>query len=217
MPPVLHAIVALGPTHEPLDEVRFIGNRSSGRMGVEIARALIEAGCRVTTLAGPCRPDGLGSLPEVVRFRTAEDLRTLLTTRWPETDLLVMAAAVADWRPKVVAAGKMRRSSAAPTVELEAVPEILGALASGPRQFVVGFALEPADELLDSARAKLARKRADCIVGNPLATMDAPVVDGSLVWSDGRVESPGPRLPKDAFARWLTGRILPAARQRAGR
>jgi len=123
----------------------------------------------------------------------------------------VMAAAVADWRPKVVAAGKMRRSSAAPTVELEAVPEILGALASGPRQFVVGFALEPADELLESARAKLARKRADCIVANPLETMDSARVDGTLVWPDDRVETPGVTTTKEAFAEWLVQRILPAA------
>ena len=108
MPDALHAIVALGPTHEPLDEVRFVGNRSSGRMGTEIAKALLERGCRVTVLAGPCRPDGLDSLPGVERFRTAEELRSLLAARWPMADLLVMAAAVADWRPARVESGKRR-------------------------------------------------------------------------------------------------------------
>jgi phosphopantothenoylcysteine decarboxylase/phosphopantothenate--cysteine ligase len=216
MPPSPHAIVAFGPTHEPLDEVRFIGNRSSGRMGVEIARALLDAGCRVTALAGPCRPDGLDSLPEVVRFRTAEELRGLLEACWPAADLLVMAAAVADWRPASFAIGKRRRSDGTLTVELEPVPEILGSLRHRAGQFVVGFALEPSAELLDSARAKLARKRADCIVANPLETMDATTVLGSLVWPD-RVESPGRAVPKSEFARWLVDRVLPAARARASR
>jgi len=211
MTPPLHAIVALGPTHEPLDEVRFIGNRSSGRMGAAIARALAQAGCTVTALAGPCRPDGLDSLAEVVRFRTAEDLRALLAGRWPAADLLVMAAAVADWRPKAASPGKRRRADGATTVELESVPEILGTLPRRAGQFVVGFALEPADELLASARAKLARKRADCIVANPLETMDSARVDGTLVWPDDRVETPGVTTTKEAFAEWLVQRILPAA------
>lgn len=211
MPPPLHAIVALGPTHEPLDEVRYLGNRSSGRMGVAIARALARAGCTVTALAGPCRTDGIGSLPEVVRFRTAEDLRALLEARWPAADLLMMAAAVADWRPVAVAEGKRRRADGPIRIELESVPEILGTLPRRAGQFVVGFALEPAEELLDSARRKLDRKRADCIVANPLETMDSDRVSGTLVWADGRTESPGSGLPKEAFAEWLVARTLPAA------
>ena len=211
MPSPLQAIVALGPTHEPLDEVRFIGNRSSGRMGVAIARALQQAGCTVTVLAGPCRPDGIDSLPEVVRFRTAENLRALLAERWPGADLLVMAAAVADWRPLTTVQGKKRRADGPMTVELESVPEILGTLPRRTGQFVMGFALEPSDELLESARRKLDRKRADCIVANPLETMDSDRVDGTLVWSNGQVESPGRALPKQAFAEWLVARTLPAA------
>lgn len=210
----LRALVALGPTHEPLDSVRYLGNRSSGRMGVAIGEALREAGCDVRTLAGPCRPDGLDSLPAVERFRTAEELRGLIEAAWPTCHLLVMAAAVADWRPVRTLQGKHRREGAAPTVELERVPEILGSLSSRPDQFVVGFALEPAGELLASARAKLARKRADCIVANPLDTMDSPDVTGTLVWADGREESPGARLSKQAFARWLCERVVPAAQAR---
>ena len=217
MPAPLRAIVTLGPTHEPLDEVRFVGNRSSGRMGFEIATALRKRGCQVTTLAGPCQPTGLDSLPEVVRFRTAEELRQLLGARWPEADLLVMAAAVADWRPVEVQTGKRRRADGRLSIELEAVPEILGSLESRPDQFVVGFALEPEDELLASARAKLGRKRADCIVANPLGTMDATDIDGSLVWADGRVEHPAGRCPKGRFAEWLVERVLPTATARAGR
>ena len=213
----LRAIVTLGPTHEPLDEVRFVGNRSSGRMGCETAAELLRRDCQVTALAGPCQPAGLDSLPEVVRFRTAEELRQTLTARWPAADLLVMAAAVADWRPVAVQAGKRRRSGGRVSIELEPVGEILGSLESRADQFVVGFALEPEEELLASAHGKLQRKRADCIVANPLRTMEAPDVDGSLVWADGRVERPEGPCSKAIFARWLAERVLPAARQRAGR
>ena len=211
MSPPLHAIVALGPTHEPLDEVRYLGNRSSGRMGLAIARALARSGCTVTVLAGPCRPDGLDSLPEVVRFRTAEDLRQRLADLWPEADLLVMAAAVADWRPASQSRGKRRRSDGALTLQLESVPEILGTLPKRAGQFVIGFALEPADELIASAQAKVGRKRADCIVANPLETMDSDRISGQLVWADGRVESPGADQSKESFAEWLVARTLPAA------
>lgn len=200
-----------------MDEVRFVGNRSSGRMGCEIAAELQRRGCHVTALAGPCQPAGLDSLPEVVRFRTAEELRAALTSRWPSADLLVMAAAVADWRPVEVQAGKRRRAEGRVTIELEPVGEILGSLASRPDQFVVGFALEPAEDLLASAHAKLGRKRADCIVANPLRTMDAPDVDGALVWADGRVERPESSCSKAVFARWLADRVLPAASARTGR
>lgn len=217
MPVPLRAIVTLGPTHEPLDEVRFVGNRSSGRMGLEIATALRKRGCHVTALAGPCQPTGLDSLPDVVRFRTAEELRQLLQARWPEADLLVMAAAVADWRPVEVQPGKRRRADGRLSIELEPVAEILGSLESRPDQFVVGFALEPQDELLASAHSKLGRKRADCIVANPLETMDATDIDGSLVWADGRVERPGAPCPKARFADWLVDRVLPPAAVRAGR
>lgn len=209
----LRALVTLGPTYEAVDAVRFIGNRSSGRMGVAIAHALRERGCDVQVLAGPCSPDGLDSFPGARRFRTAEELRAMLLARWPDHDLLVMAAAVADWRPRHPSAGKFRRGDGAPTLELEAVPEILGALPRRTDQFVVGFALEPASELLTSATAKLARKRADCIVANPLETMDSDAVTGCLAWADGTVERPGDgaRMDKGAFAHWLAQRVLPAA------
>lgn len=212
----MRALITLGPTHEPIDAVRFIGNRSSGRMGVEIARALQAAGCHVRVLAGPCSPDGLDSFPEVQRFRTAEELRELLTRSWPASDLLVMAAAVADWRPAHRIEGKHRRGDAAPSIELQAVPEILGTLASRADQFVVGFALEPAEELLASAKAKLTRKRADCIVANPLETMDSESVRGCLVWPDGHADRPEGDAPvsKRVFAEWLARTVLPAATAR---
>jgi len=214
----LRTLVTLGPTHEPMDAVRHLGNRSSGRMGVAIAEALHRAGCHVHVLAGPCQPPGIDSLANVERFRTAAELRDLLVARWPGHDMLVMAAAVADWRPVNTAPGKIRRSDGPLTVSLEPVPEILGSLQRRPDQFVVGFALEPREELIESARSKLQRKRADCVVANPLQTMDAPEVEGTLVWPDGRQERPaGTRLDKPAFAAWLVERLLPAARARRAR
>jgi phosphopantothenoylcysteine decarboxylase/phosphopantothenate--cysteine ligase len=217
-PHPLRTLITLGPTHEPMDAVRYLGNRSSGRMGVAIAKALERAGCHVHVLAGPCQPVGIDSLPRVERFRTAEQLRGLLASRWPGHDMLVMAAAVADWRPANPVTGKARRRDDPLTLSLEPVPEILGSLASRPDQFVTGFALEPREELIDSARRKLERKRADCIVANPLETMDAIEIEATLIWPDGRQERPEEgRLDKQAFAAWLVDRLLPAARARCAR
>ncbi len=212
-PTPLRALVTLGPTHESVDAVRFIGNRSSGRMGTEIARALQQAGCDVQVLAGPCQPAGMDSLNKIVRFRCAAELKALLEVHWPSHDLLIMAAAVADWKPANQVQGKMRRQSATLSLSLEPVPEILGSLTTRPNQFIVGFALEPSDELLSSARDKLQRKRADCVVANPLETMDADLIAATLLWPEGRVERPGDGSPwsKQACAGWLCERFVPAA------
>jgi len=215
-PPRIRALVTLGPTYEALDAIRFIGNRSSGRMGLQIAKALQQAGCEVRVLAGVCQPDGLDSLPHVERFRTAEQLRDLLTAHWPAHDVLVMAAAVADWRAKAPEQGKYRRGSGEWMLALEPVPEILGSLQSRRDQFIIGFALEPQEELLDSARRKLQRKRADCIVANLLETMDSSSICGSLLWTDGRVQQPAGAQSKVDFAHWLTAQVLPAVRTRCG-
>jgi phosphopantothenoylcysteine decarboxylase/phosphopantothenate--cysteine ligase len=212
----LRVLVAYGPTHEPIDDVRFIGNRSSGRMGVSIAEACAAAGCTVTAAAGPGTPAPAGA--RLVRFRTAADLLALLRAEWPGHDVLVMAAAVADYRPRATVAGKMRREDGARTLELEPTEDILAGLAATTRsdQYVIGFALERPDELDASAAAKLARKRADAIVANPLRTMDAPDVDGAVLLADppSRWLRPGTPLPKPDFAAWLARELLPLARAR---
>ena len=218
-PQPLRALVAFGPTHEPIDDVRFIGNRSSGRMGAAIAEALRDAGCTVTAVRGPGAPEAAGCRD--VRFRTAADLLASLRAEWPRHDLLVMAAAVADFRPAAPVAGKLRRESGPLTLRLEPTEDILSGLAGArrPDQFVVGFALERPEALMASARAKLERKRADAVVANPLETMDAADVEARVLLADGSVlVPPGGRMPKDAFARWLAGEVLPRAeRRRAGR
>ena len=210
----LRALVAAGPTHEPIDDVRFIGNRSSGRMGLAIAEALQEAGCQVTFCRGPGVPEAPGCRD--ARFRTAAELLAALQREWPDHDLLVMAAAVADFRPVRTVDGKMKRGSGRATLELEPTEDILSSLASGrlPGQFVVGFALERREDLEDSARAKLLRKRADAIVANPLETMDAEDVDATVLLADGTRLDPGGRTAKRSFASWLAAQVVPRALER---
>lgn len=209
----IRALVAAGPTQEPLDEVRFIGNRSSGRMGRAIAQALGDAGCRVTLAAGPGVSAVAGT--RITSFRTAADLLALLRQEWPGHDLLVMAAAVADYRPAHAPCGKLRREEGPITLEMVPTEDILSGLAGAraPGQYVVGFALERPEDLERSAAAKLERKRADAIVANPLETMDAPDVQATVLFADGSRSAPG-RMPKEDFARWLAAEILPRARAR---
>lgn len=206
------ALVTAGPTEEPIDSVRFLGNRSSGQMGLAIATALRGRGMHVVLALGPIRtevPAGLRDDPHVrlERFRTARDLEQLMLRELPNADLVIMAAAVADFRPVVHAEGKIRRAEAGITLALEGVPDLLSgtrmARKHGAR--VIGFALEPRETLERSAREKLERKDLAGIVANPLETMDAPDVDGALFLRDGTVRSPGGRLSKRAFADWLAG------------
>jgi phosphopantothenoylcysteine decarboxylase/phosphopantothenate--cysteine ligase len=209
-------LVAAGPTHEPIDDVRYIGNRSSGRMGTSICRAFLDAGCQVTLARGP----GVASVDGCAdrRFGTAAELLELLKKEWPDHQLLVMAAAVADYRPARRVDGKLRREDGPLTLALEPTEDILSGLAGArhDRQYVVGFALERPEELAGSAAAKLARKRADAIVANPLETMDSADVDGHVLFADGRTMSPpGGRMAKPAFAAWLAAVILPLAKARA--
>ncbi len=205
-------LVTAGPTEEPIDEVRFLGNRSSGRMGIALAEAFAARGAEVVLALGPVRVAVPPEHPRLAvrRFRTADDLLELLTRELPAAELVVMAAAVADYRPRVRSEGKLRRSADGMTIELEGVPDLLattrGARRPGAR--VVGFALEPRDRLAASAREKLARKDLDAIVANPLETMDSDDIEGVLVARDGSERSPGGAIPKQAFARWLADALL---------
>jgi phosphopantothenoylcysteine decarboxylase/phosphopantothenate--cysteine ligase len=208
----IRVLVTAGPTEEPIDEVRFLGNRSSGRMGIALADAFAARGAEVVLALGPVRVAVPAERPGLAirRFRTADDLLALLWRELPSADLVVMAAAVADYRPRLRAEGKLRRTAEGMTVELEGVPDLLattrGARRPGAR--IVGFALEPRDRLAASAREKLARKDLDAIVANPLETMDADDIEGVLVARDGGERSPGGAIPKQAFARWLADALL---------
>jgi phosphopantothenoylcysteine decarboxylase/phosphopantothenate--cysteine ligase len=207
-------LITAGPTYEDLDSVRFLGNRSSGRVGIALARAAARAGHEVTLLLGPVSaPAPSGSRLRVERFRSCEDLRGLLARHAPKCDVLIMAAAVADYRlpaRDAVPTGKLNRSGSGLVLRLEATPDLIGERAASkrPGQCFVGFALEPRERLMASARAKLERKRLDFVVANELRTMDAPDIEAVLVGRDGSlVRTPG-RVSKSRFATWLVRCLL---------
>lgn len=215
LPETTTILITAGPTYESIDSVRFIGNRSSGRLGVELARAAHAMGHDVILALGPSTvpPPTFPDRLRLERFRSCADLEALLASLWPEqADVLIMAAAVADYRPKQPATeGKLRREIEGLTIEMQATPDLVAGCAARkkPGQRVIGFALEPAAELMASAAAKIRRKNLDAIVANPLETMDSDQILGTLINADGRTESPGD-LSKSMFAGWLIDRIMRA-------
>jgi len=167
-------VVTAGATREPVDGVRFLGNRSSGKMGAAMAEAAVARGAEVTLVAGPDTPavPGAGR----VDFETAVELERALADLAPRADVVVMAAAVADFRPRAAVPGKLSRRTAGTEVSLtlEAVPDLLAGLARarrGARPYLVGFAAETVagDALADRAAAKLREKRCDAIVANDVS------------------------------------------------
>ena len=202
-------LVTAGPTHEPLDAVRYLGNRSSGRMGIALARAASRRGWPTTLLLGPASvppPDAVATH----RFQTTADLQTLLEHQWADHDLLIMAAAVADFVPERISTGKMPRGEAV-QMTLRSTPDLVAGLAArrSARQRIVGFALEAAEDLPAKADAKRTRKGLDAIVANPLTTMESDRIDGMLLLPDQPPRTPGTPLPKPAFADWLLDQLVP--------
>jgi phosphopantothenoylcysteine decarboxylase/phosphopantothenate--cysteine ligase len=202
-------LVTAGPTHEPIDAVRYIGNRSSGRMGIAVAEAGARRGHAVTLLLGPSplRPQS-GLTIALRRFETTAELQALLAEEWPRHDVVVMAAAVADFRAAGRAREKIERGGPI-ALRLEPTPDLLAELAASarPGQILIGFALEPPERLPAAARAKLVRKGVHAIVANPLETMEAEHVTAELHLRGGRVLVAPPDLEKAAFAEWLLDRL----------
>ncbi len=175
-------------------------------MGVAIAEAAREAGHDVTLILGVATAPPPGGV-RVVGVETTRQMHDAVAHEWPAHDLLIMNAAVADYRPKGAAEGKLRRAGGL-VLELEPTEDILASAARGKRaeQRVVGFSLDVDDAASrERARAKLAAKGLDLIVFNPLATMDAPGVAAELYWSDGCGETVG-AMDKASFARLLVQR-----------
>ena len=185
-----HVVVSAGPTREYVDPVRFLSNVSSGRMGFEIAAASARAGWRVTLVAGPV---ALQTPPGVERIDvvSAREMLAAVRRAFAGADALVMAAAVADWRPKRRLAGKWRAKDggrAMTVLELERNPDILATVARRKgRRVVVGFALETGDGLR-RARAKLERKNADYIVLNDDSALNRGSATVTILAKDGTVE-----------------------------
>lgn len=210
-PPRPRIIVTAGPTHEPIDGVRYLANRSSGQMGIRVAEAAAASGAPTTLLLGPThlRPEE-GSSMTLKRFQTTAELEALLESEWPSQDILFMAAAVADYRlsaPELTS--KHERTQDGLKLDLEATPDLLMSLArnSRPDQMRIGWALEPSTRLAERAREKLERKKLDVLVANPLETIAADSVEAVvlLAASGGPelVQTPSPSMLKGDFARWL--------------
>jgi phosphopantothenoylcysteine decarboxylase/phosphopantothenate--cysteine ligase len=169
-------VVSAGGTQEPIDPVRVIMNRSSGKQGLAIAQAALERGARVVLVSGPIHlpvPIGVNHLP----VRTAEEMLAAVLHEVVDADALVMAAAVADFRPISAAGDKIKREKGVPQITLEPTPDILTAVAelknrSGMPRVVVGFAAESQD-LIQNARNKLHSKQLDLIVANDITALDA--------------------------------------------
>jgi phosphopantothenoylcysteine decarboxylase / phosphopantothenate---cysteine ligase len=161
-----HVLITAGPTYEPIDPVRYVGNRSSGKMGAAIATEALGRGARVTLVLGPGTvrpPVGV----DVIDVETAEQMRTAVSERAGTADVIVMAAAVADFRPKIAADRKLKKEHGVPELVLEPTPDILAELsqARAPGQILVGFAAE-IDDIEEAGRAKLTRKGLDLLVAN---------------------------------------------------
>ena len=206
-------VVTAGGTQEPIDPVRFVANRSSGRMGYELAAEALRRGARVTLVTGPTH---LTPPPaaDVVRVRTASEMLDAALRAAESADVVVMAAAVADWRPAAPAAAKLKKGDGPPALVLEPTEDVLGALAARRRngQVLVGFAAETED-LESRARAKLAAKSLDLIVGNLVGVGDSGFEVATnravLVGRDDRVD----RLPL-VSKRELAATILDAVADR---
>jgi phosphopantothenoylcysteine decarboxylase/phosphopantothenate--cysteine ligase len=213
-------LITAGPTHERIDAVRYIANRSSGRMGMALAEAARDAGWTVTLLLGPVSlepPADVWTIP----FESTADLGELLEEHFPACDVLIMAAAVADYRPRrsseprsvsepkseprrvsertVHAEGlppdrKLPRHDEPLMLELEPTPDLVAQCVARKRasQRIIGFALEEPAALAERAREKLERKGLDAIVANPLDTMGAADVAPTLLTAAGEaITMPG--------------------------
>jgi phosphopantothenoylcysteine decarboxylase/phosphopantothenate--cysteine ligase len=205
----LEVLVTAGGTREPIDPVRFIGNRSSGRMGIALATAAARRGAEVTLIAANVAlpaPAGVRRID----VETTEQLAAAAGEEFPGTHVLLMAAAPADFRPAETAGGKLERQDGL-ELQLEPTADILAGLAArrSPEQIVVGFAAEHGDEGLERARAKLGRKSVDLIVLNDVSdpAIGFESEDNAVTLIAADSEATVPIAPKDAIAEAILDRV----------
>ncbi|WP_423832941.1 bifunctional phosphopantothenoylcysteine decarboxylase/phosphopantothenate--cysteine ligase CoaBC [Streptomyces manipurensis] len=214
-----HVVVSAGGTREPLDPVRFLGNRSSGKQGYALARTAVARGARVTLVAANTAladPAGV----DVVRVGTAVQLREAVLKAAADADAVVMAAAVADFRPAVYADGKIKKKDGEEPAPVALVrnPDVLAEISADRAlegQVVVGFAAET-DDVLDNGRAKLRRKGCDLLVVNEVGesrTFGSEENEAVVLASDGS-EFPVPYGPKEALAEVIWDRVAERLRPR---
>lgn len=211
----VRVVVTAGGTREPIDPVRFIGNRSSGKMGNELAAAAIRQGAMVTLVTAGAVPAELPGL-EVVPVETADEMHAAVRAALAGARVLIMAAAVADWRPRQVAAQKLKKGADTMTLELVPTVDILRAVRADDAAagvFVVGFAAET-EHVIDNARAKLQAKQLDLVVVNDVSQagigMGADENEVTIIGRDGTIETVA-RAPKaivaDAIVRVIASRL----------
>ena len=195
-------VVTAGPSREPLDPVRFISNRSSGKMGYALARAAARRGAQVVLVSGPTAlapPEGVRTVPVV----TAEEMRAAVLAEFDSATAVFMAAAVADYRPRSTSNSKMKRAGDAIRLDFIPNPDIVAELGDRKRhQIVVGFAAET-ESLVENARAKLQRKNLDLLVANDITAegsgFDVDTNAVTLLDRDGTA-TPLPVMSKDTVA-----------------
>jgi phosphopantothenoylcysteine decarboxylase/phosphopantothenate--cysteine ligase len=214
----MKALVTAGPTHEPLDPVRFIANRSSGKQGYAIANALAQAGAETTLVSGP-----VGIAPplrvKLVKVETAREMLAACEGALP-ADVAVFTAAVADWRPEAVMNSKMKKrdGGSVPDLKLAQNPDILSTIAHGAKRprLVIGFAAET-DDVIANAKTKLAKKNADWIVANDVSpstgTMGGDKNTVHLITAKGHED--WPELDKKDVGTRLAARIAEALKGKA--
>jgi len=203
-------LITAGPTCEDLDPVRYLTNRSSGKMGYAVAEAAARRGARVTLISGPVTletPPGV----ERISVRTADQMLHVVTQKFPECSIAIFAAAVADYRPVETAREKIKRNKEMLSLQLEPTPDILASMSSRKGQaIVVGFAAET-DHVAENARKKLAAKNADLIVANDVtaegAGFDHDTNVATLFSRDGR-DLALPKLTKSDVAQRILDEVL---------
>lgn len=204
-------LITAGPTYEPLDPVRFIGNHSTGKMGFDIAAEAANRGAQVYLVTGPTSLTLNNERVQTIKVMSAMEMYTACHELYPEMDIVIGAAAVADYRPKVVADQKIKKDDADFTIVLEKNPDILASLgAIKTKQFLVGFALETQNEL-EYAKSKLKKKNLDLIVLNSLndkgAGFGKPTNKVTFIDKDLNV-SPQELKSKEAVAKDIMDQIV---------
>lgn len=209
-------LITAGPTREAIDDVRYVSNRSSGKLGFAIAQAARAAGHQVVLVHGPVAIRTPAGLTEVVPIESARELHRECLARFEAADVAVMVAAVADYAPRRRHRGKLRRRGEALVLELAPTRDVCAALGRRKRadQTLVGFALEASDPGRRSALGKMRRKRCDLIVANSTATLDADEAALEVLDAGGVVARISGQ--KRNVARRLVKLIDAAARARRG-
>lgn len=210
-------LITAGPTHEPIDPVRFITNRSSGRMGFALARMAKRRGADVVLISGPTNLPFPGGNIQLIPVRTASEMRDAVLEHYEGCSAIIKAAAVSDYRPKSVSSQKLKKMSVSASLELERNPDIIAEIGSAKgNRVLVGFAAETED-LMANAREKLRKKHLDLIVANDVSQPDSGFETETnrvviIDWA-GKAE-PLPLMGKDEAANRVLDRVVEILRKK---